>query len=159
METVVESLSYKCVATLSALSAAQQALVAKANEALKSAYAPYSHFRVGAAARLDSGQIVLGSNHENASFPAGICAERSAVFSAASLCPTQKILSIAIVSSSAELKPVAPCGICRQVLAETEAVQQHIIELLLVGSGGQCFVFESVAPLLPLHFMPPALKR
>lgn len=118
-------------------------LLEKAVKAAGSAYAPYSQFRVGAAVRLDNGQVLCGNNQENASFPAGICAERSVVFYAHANFPTNRILAIAITAS--------PCGICRQVLLDSEKRGGIPIRVLL-GAGDQVRIFNSIKDLLPFGF-------
>jgi cytidine deaminase len=92
-----------------------QELIKKAREAVEYAYAPYSHFKVGAAVLTEDGFVYTGCNIENVSFSATNCAERTAVFKAVSE-GHGKIKSIAIASSSGEITP--PCGVCRQVLSE-----------------------------------------
>lgn len=118
-------------------------LLEKAVKAAGSAYAPYSQFRVGAAVRLDNGQVLCGNNQENASFPAGICAERSVVFYAHANFPANRILAIAITAS--------PCGICRQVLLDSEKRGGIPIRVLL-GAGDQVRIFNSIKDLLPFGF-------
>lgn len=129
-----------------------------ADEARKSAanaYAPYSHFHVGAAVLLENGVTVLGNNQENASYPIGLCAERVAVFSAGANYPGIKIKSIAITASSKDFlidQPVAPCGACRQAIAEYEHRDKHPIRLILFGEAGKVLVSESIKNFLPYMF-------
>ena len=118
-------------------------LLEQAVKAAENAYAPYSQFRVGAAVRLDNGQVLCGNNQENASFPAGICAERSVVFYAHANFPANRILTIAITAS--------PCGVCRQVLLESEKRGGVPIRVLL-AAGEQVLIFKSVKDLLPFGF-------
>lgn len=118
-------------------------LLEQAVKAAESAYAPYSQFRVGAAVRLDNGHVLCGNNQENASFPAGICAERSVVFYAHANFPANRILTIAITAS--------PCGVCRQVLLESEKRGGVPIRVLL-AAGEQVLIFKSVKDLLPFGF-------
>lgn len=130
-------------------------LVAEARKALKGSYAPYSNFHVGAALLLNNGQIVHGSNQENASYPIGFCAERTALSAAASLASGEKIKAIAITCQSAQnpvTNPAAPCGICRQCIFEAECKHQQDIEVILIGESGPCYIFSSIKDLLPLHF-------
>jgi cytidine deaminase len=132
-----------------------KALVAEARKAKEGSYAPYSHFNVGAALLLNNGQIVHGSNQENASYPIGFCAERTALSAAASLASREKIKAIAITCSSAQnpvTTPAAPCGICRQCIFEAECKHQQDIEVILIGETGPCYIFKSIKDLLPLHF-------
>ena len=119
------------------------------------AYAPYSKFKVGAAILLEDGTVVLGSNQENAAYPSGLCAERTAIFSAGALHPTVKILKIAI-SATSMLKPttspIPPCGACRQSLLEYEVKQNEPIEMLFMGAEGEVYYSPSIINILPFHF-------
>ena len=134
----------------------QDALLLKhARVITKHAYAPYSHFRVGAAAQLQNGETVTGSNQENASFPVGLCAERVLLATAASLFPTIPIETIAISyhnENGASNHPISPCGICRQSLLEYESFLRHPIRIILGGLEGKIFIIEKVAMLLPFCF-------
>ena len=121
----------------------------------KKAYAPYSKFRVGVAILLDNGQIVLGSNQENAAYPSGLCAERVAVFYAGSVYPEAKILKMAITAASDSNKtttPIPPCGSCRQSIAEYEIKQDTPIEIYFMGEEGEVNKSESLKNLLPFMF-------
>ena len=109
-----------------------QELMAKAIEARDNAYAPYSKFNVGAAIRLENGEIVSGNNQENASYPSGLCAERTAIYSAHANFPDVTMLEIALTASSKNQitdKPIPPCGACRQAIAEYETKQSSPIEI------------------------------
>lgn len=137
------------------LSKSTQLLMNKAIEAKKSAYAPYSKFRVGAALLLESGKIVTGNNQENAAYPSGICAERVAIWKAASDFPNQKITALAITASSSSQitdEPVAPCGACRQSLFEYEIKQDEKIEVYFMGEIGKVIKTNSILDLLPIAF-------
>jgi cytidine deaminase len=92
-----------------------ESLIAAAREVREKAYAPYSHFKVGAALRTRSGRVFRGCNVENLSFGLTVCAERAAVF-AAIAAGEIGFEAIAVVADS--VQPVTPCGACRQVLAE-----------------------------------------
>lgn len=130
-------------------------LMQKAIEARNNAYAPYSHFKVGAAILLDNDQIVLGSNQENAAYPSGLCAERVAFFQAGTLFPNAKILEIAITAGSEKnvtSSPIPPCGACRQSMAEYEFKQDTPIQIYFMGETGEVYCSQSVANLLPLSF-------
>jgi cytidine deaminase len=118
-------------------------------------YAPYSKFHVGAAVLLDNGEIVLGSNQENAAYPSGLCAERVAVFYAGAAHPEAKILKIAISAASEEKKvedPIPPCGACRQSIAEYEMKQDSPIEIYFMGETGKIYKSDSLKNLLPMVF-------
>jgi cytidine deaminase len=137
------------------LSDADQNLFREAREATQSSYSPYSGFCVGAALRLEDGTIMRGSNQENAAFPSGLCAERTAVFSAAVQHPGKRIDAIAIVAcpaDSGQYVPISPCGGCRQVLLEYEQKQGSPMRVLMDGENDQVMVFPSAAALLPNGF-------
>ncbi len=132
---------------------ADQALLRAANEAAARAYAPYSNFLVGAALRMADGSVVTGNNQENASFPAGICAERTALHAAMSQWPQGVITEMAVVVPQVQGDaPVSPCGICRQALLEQEMRQGKPMRLLMGLSSGVVFELESARSLLPLSF-------
>ena len=145
----VESYSYD------ELSDADQRLVDLAREYTHNSYSPYSHFSVGAAIRLDNGETVCGANQENAAFPSGTCAERSACFSAGARFPRAKFEAIAIAARGTDGKelphPLAPCGACRQALLEFETKAGHDVPVLLVGSEA-IYRLPSIRSLLPLAF-------
>ena len=132
------------------LSNEDQMLFEKAREAASFSYSPYSRFPVGAAMLLSSGKIILGSNQENASFPAGICAERVALSNLAMQAPEEKIKTLAILIDADP--PAAPCGICRQSLHQQEHLQQQNIRILLKGKADAVYELNSVKSLLPLPF-------
>ena len=111
-------------------------LMQKAVEAREKAYAPYSKFHVGAAILLDNGEIITGSNQENASYPSGLCAERTAAYYAGAKYPKAKMLKMAITAASQKQKtesPIPPCGACRQALAEYEVKQKESIEIYFIN--------------------------
>ena len=121
----------------------------------KTAYAPYSKFRVGVAILLDNGKTVLGSNQENAAYPSGLCAERIAIFQAGSIYPDANIIKMAITAASdanKTTKPIPPCGACRQSIAEYEIKQEKPIEIYFMGEIGEIYKSESIKNLLPLLF-------
>lgn len=132
-----------------------QNLMEKAVSIRKKAYAPYSKFRVGAALLLDNGEIVLGSNQENAAYPSGLCAERVAIFQAGAIFPEAKIIKMAITAASDTNKtiaPIPPCGACRQSIAEYETRQESPIEIYFMGESGEIHKSASLKNLLPLMF-------
>ncbi len=137
------------------LPAAVRTLMDKAVEVRKKAYAPYSKFRVGAALLLDNGQVVIGSNQENAAYPSGLCAERVAVFQAGAAFPDAKIEMIAISAASDSGNthaPIPPCGSCRQSIAEYEFRQEKPIPIYFTGESGPVFLSSSLRDLLPFTF-------
>ena len=129
--------------------------MAQAVAVRKKAYAPYSKFKVGAAILLDNGEVVLGSNQENAAYPSGLCAERVAIFYAGSMYPDAKIVQMAITAASDTNKtesPIPPCGACRQSIAEYEIKQESPIEIYFMGESGAIYKSNSLKNLLPLMF-------
>ena len=143
------------VAQLSELSETDRQLIDMAIEGTNRSYAPYSHFHVGAAILLANGKMFIGCNQENAAFPAGICAERSAIFAAGAQYPDQAVLTLAITArnTKGELidEPASPCGTCRQVIIETETRFKHPVRILLYGRK-RTFVIDSIKQLMPLSF-------
>jgi cytidine deaminase len=129
-------------------------LVIAARQAASYAYAPYSKFKVGAALKLESGMIVVGANVENAAFPSGICAERSALSNSVSNRPADKPVALAIASMTedglTEDFP-SPCGSCRQVIAEEEFRTGNKIRIILSGKK-KTLIVEGINALLPLQF-------
>lgn len=126
-----------------------------AQQAANDAYAPYSNFLVGAALVLHNGTLFKGSNQENAAYPSGLCAERTALFAMSAHHPKEKIKLIAVTArrrSDSDYQAALPCGACRQVMAEYEHKQQEAIPVLLQGPKGKFYRLRSVADLLPLQF-------
>ena len=129
-------------------------LAEAAIEATKGSYAPYSGFNVGAAVRLDTGEIVKGANQENAAYPSGLCAERTAMFYASASYPGSIIESIAGTASQNGIlcsSPASPCGACRQVMAQYQTKGGRPMTIILVG-GKKIWKFDKVDDLLPLIF-------
>ena len=117
-------------------------------------YAPYSKFKVGAAALLANGAIVTGSNQENAAYPSGLCAERTTLFYANSQYPDQAVLTLAIAARTEQDfidNPIPPCGACRQVILETETRYKHPVRILLYGKK-EIYLIKGIRDLLPLSF-------
>ena len=143
------------------LSAEEQQLVEAAKEATTRSYAPYSHFHVGAAALLANGEIISGTNQENAAYPSGICAERTTLFYANSQHPQEAVKALAIAARTSEghwtETPISPCGACRQVMTETENRYEKPMKVLLC-SAREVFVIESAKDLLPVSFGSEDLK-
>jgi len=139
---------------LDELSEEQALLVNSAIKAARDAYAPYSEYHVGSALRLANGEIVIGSNQENAAYPSGMCAERVAIYYAGARHPDVPVVSIAIAAIREGIiqeEPIAPCGACRQVLYEKESQGEDTMELILYGSK-KIQVFSRVTDLLPVPF-------
>ena len=143
------------------LSQADRELIEAAKEATRSSYSPYSEFKVGAALRLQNGVVITGSNQENASYPLGLCAERTAIFHAQHMYPDQPITALAIVAFNNGHfypEPISPCGACRQVMLEVEDRYERPIRVLLHGTSGT-HVVNTVKALLPFQFISESLKK
>lgn len=148
------TISYTEYNTTDELDNIEKLLIEKAKEAALNAYAPYSMFRVGAAISLENGTIIKGTNVENAAFPSGICAERSAIAALVSGYPYENPVAIAIAALTEDgltEEPVSPCGNCRQVIAEEEARRGKLIKIILAGRK-KTIIVESIKNLLPLQF-------
>jgi len=140
----------------------EQKLLQHAVKSVSQSYAPYSEFHVGAAVLLDNGEVICGSNQENAAYPSGLCAERVALFYANSKYPGAKVKILAITARADHFhidKPIAPCGTCRQVIAETENRQQSKIKIIMQGESGSVNMTEGIENLLPLTFYEDKLKK
>lgn len=154
MEKKTLTIPYEAYGSIAELGDADRSLLEAAIEATKGSYAPYSRFNVGAAVRLADGTVVQGANQENAAFPSGLCAERTAMFAAGAQHPGVPFEALALVCSR-EGKllpgPGSPCGACRQVMAQYERVSGRPLRIIL-GSGGPILVFEGVESIMPLIF-------
>ena len=149
-----------CFAQPEELSEDDKQLVERAIEATASSYSPYSHFAVGAALRLSDGTIVIGSNQENAAFPSGLCAERTAIFAAGATHPDKAVMALAIAArneAGLTAEPVSPCGACRQVILEVEQRYNCVVRILLYGTNG-VYIINSIRDLLPLCFVDESMR-
>lgn len=154
-------ISYQKYDGLEDLPAPWAKLVQKAREIAGNAYAPYSGFRVGAAVLLSNGLIITGNNQENAAYPSGLCAERTALFYANANYPDCAVEAIAITALAKEVRvkdPVSPCGGCRQVLLETEERYNHLMKIILDGEDA-IYIIDGANALLPMSFGREALSR
>jgi cytidine deaminase len=161
MEQQKYSFAFDVYDSASELDAADAALLQQAQEATRIAHAPYSRFYVGAAARLTNGKTIVGSNQENASYSVTICAERVLLSAASSVYPGVPIETMAISYSGEHVnssRPISPCGVCRQAIAEYEKHLQHPIRLILGGFKGKIFVIPEATSLLPFVFTEEDLK-
>lgn len=148
-------LKYKIFDDLSELPENIQKLMESATKARNKAYAPYSKFNVGAALYLNNGNTVTGSNQENSSYPSGLCAERTAIYAAGAQYPEAKIEALAITATSQKhkvLEPIAPCGACRQAIAEYEKKQNSPIAIYFMGESGKIIKVDALLDILPLAF-------
>ena len=140
--------------TMSELASDDRQLLAAAISATQTAYAPYSHFHVGAALRLVDGTIVSGSNQENIAYPSGLCAERTALFAAGAQYAGKAVKTLAIVGCTPEgnLTAALPCGACRQVMAEQQCRQEFPMRILCYQTDDKILFFDDVEALLPFAF-------
>lgn len=147
-------IAYKEYEGLEELEQKDRELAQAAIDATAQAYAPYSKFNVGAAVLFQDGEIIKGANQENAAYPSGLCAERTALFYASASRPEKAMTAIAIAASqNGELleTPVTPCGACRQVMAQYQLKSKLPMQVLLVGAH-KIWKFEKVDDLLPFIF-------
>ena len=155
MNTEVFKFDFKIYDSIDELNADDALLLTEARKVTRFAYVPYSNFRVGAFAKLINGETISGTNQENASYPAGICAERTLMSVASSLFPETGIHTIAISYDNLNGKsdhPISPCGICRQSLAEFQERTKNKIRIILSGMEGKVQIIENANDLLPLSF-------
>ncbi len=141
--------------SLGELPEAISSLMEAAIEARDKAYAPYSKFNVGAAILLDNGEVISGSNQENAAYPSGLCAERTAIYYAGAKYPNAQMLAMAITAAAKDkptITPIPPCGSCRQAIAEYEIKQKKAISLYFMGKSGEVMKSDSLENLLPFLF-------
>jgi len=147
-------INYEEYSSVEEMLPADQELVKAALEAQKGSYSPYSHFQVGAALLLENGIVVKGANQENAAYPSGLCAERTAMFAAGANYPDVAFDTLAIAGSDHGLlceSPASPCGSCRQVMAEYQKKQGKPFKIILIGSK-RIRKFAKVDDLLPIIF-------
>ncbi|MGB6036052.1 MAG: cytidine deaminase [Cryomorphaceae bacterium] len=162
MEKKEIQFSYSRYRSVDELSADDQTLFNQAKEASKNAYAPYSKFSVGAAVLLENGAVVIGSNQENIAYPSGLCAERVALFAAASTYPATPVRALAVTAqpiSSDQDTEVTPCGSCRQVMLEYERILNHDIRIITGAPNGPISVIENARSLLPMAFFDAGLGK
>ena len=155
MKKVERLISYKEYSSVKELSKEDELLLYEAAEATNGSYSPYSNFAVGAAVLLENGEIIQGSNQENAAYPVGLCAERVALFYASHKYPNIAVKAIAITAKSESHPvedPIKPCGSCRQVMAETEYRSGQKMKIILKGESDRVIVFDETENLLPYSF-------
>lgn len=148
------TINYTEYTSLDELCPKDRELAHKAIEAMKGSYSPYSHFRVGAAVRMSNGEIVNGANQENAAFPSGLCAERTAMFYASAHFPDEAIEELALAGGTEKEicdTPATPCGACRQVMAQYQAKSGKPLAVLMIGAK-RIWKFNRVEDILPLIF-------
>lgn len=155
MKQTAYTFTYEVYDSIDELAEEDAFLLKEAQYATRKSWSPYSHFRVGVAARLINGALVTGANQENASYPAGICAERVLLSTTGALYPEEPIASMAISYEGTDIvsdHPISPCGICRQSLQEFEQRTHHPVRLILGGKTGKVFIIPAASQLLPLAF-------
>jgi cytidine deaminase len=155
-EKLTISTEFDVFSTEEFLPEADRKLLQAARQACKNAYAPYSRFQVGAAVLLDNSEIISGNNQENAAYPSGLCAERVALFYASSKHPASIVKAIAIFCHTSEA--IAPCGACRQSIAEYEVKNNSPVRVIMSGASGKVLIAKSIESLLPLMFNSKHLK-
>lgn len=149
------SFKYQVFESIEQLNIEDAYLLTEARKITQFAYAPYSNFKVGAYAKLMNGEMVSGTNQENAAYPVGICAERTLMSAASALFPEVGIKTIAISYDNMKGKsdhPISPCGICRQSFFEFQERTKNPIRIILSGQEGKVLLIENAADLLPLVF-------
>lgn len=154
MNTLKLEINYLSFDSATEMEPLDRELVEAAIQAQDGSYAPYSKFNVGAAVRLEDGTIVKGSNQENAASPSGLCAERTAMFSAGASHPGLAMVSIAIAGGfnhGIDDTPCSPCGACRQVMAEYQTLGKQPMTVIMAGAK-KILKFSKVDDVLPFIF-------
>lgn len=154
MENKKLELNYVLYNTFESMPVEYQKLYNESKEATNNSYAPYSNFNVGAAVLLEGGEIIKGSNQENAAYPSGLCAERTALFYVGSN-RSEKIIAVAVAARRENnnfIEDISPCGGCRQVMSEYENKQKEPISFIMPASNGKFIVLKSVKNFLPFEF-------
>lgn len=149
------TIHYTAIDSYDQLDDTEKILFDKAMEIRERAYAPYSDFTVGCAILLENGEIVTGSNQENAAYPSGLCAERTTIFYTGANFPNQKIKKLFVIGaprSATKSVPIPPCGACRQSILEYESKQELEIEIYFASLGGAIYKTKSIRELLPFSF-------
>lgn len=162
MKLINLNISFEQYAGIYELNEKDQELCALSEKALATSYSPYSKFRVGTAIRLQTGEVILGSNQENLAYPSGLCAERVALFAIGAQHPNAVIESMAITAKTDVFeitKPITSCGGCLQVMAEFERKQGKSIEVIFYCLNGEVLKVPSVQSLLPFSFVEDRLER
>jgi len=148
-------INFEVIPSYDQLNDIEKTLFDKAKNIRQNAYAPYSNFLVGCALLLENGEIITGSNQENAAYPSGLCAERTTIFWTSANYPDTKIKKIFVIGGPKEglsSTPIPPCGGCRQSILEYEAKQKDVIEIYFASPNGEIIKTKSVRDLLPFSF-------
>nr|WP_314497982.1 cytidine deaminase [uncultured Chryseobacterium sp.] len=150
------TINYEHFKSITELNATEKELFGKAKQARENAYAPYSAFLVGCSVLLENGEIYTGNNQENAAYPSGLCAERTALFWIGANFPNEKIKKIFIIGGPKEFSektpPIPPCGACRQSMMEYETKQNENIDVYFSNLNEEVFKVKSIKDLLPFYF-------
>lgn len=155
MKELSYNFSYTVFDGIEDLGSTDAGLLQQARELTAISYAPYSQFHVASVAKLANGEVVKGTNQENASYPVGICAERSLLAAVGTLYPNEIIETIAVTYQPVEgksNKPISPCGMCRQALLEYETRVKHPMRIILSGMEGPVYLINTAKNLLPFAF-------
>lgn len=149
------TINFELIPNYAQLSDIEKTLFDKAKIAREQAYAPYSNFLVGCAILLENGEIIVGSNQENAAYPSGLCAERTTIFWTSANYPDVKIKKMLVIGApknAASSPAIPPCGACRQSILEYEAKQKEAIEIYFASPSGEVVKTKSIRDLLPFSF-------
>ena len=148
-------INFEAIESYEHLDAIEKTLYDKAMQIRNVAYAPYSNFTVGCAILLENGEIITGSNQENAAYPSGLCAERTTIFYTGANFPEVKIKKLFVIGAPRNATssiPIPPCGACRQSILEYEAKQEEGIEIYFASLDGEIYKTKSIRDLLPFSF-------
>ena len=149
------NIDFEIIGDFNHLSEIEKTLFNKAKAAREKAYANYSNFLVGCAILLENGEIITGSNQENAAYPSGLCAERTTIFWTSANYPNQKIKKLFVVGAPKDIPasvPIPPCGACRQAILEYESKQKESIKIYFASLDGEIYKTKSIRDLLPFSF-------
>lgn len=149
------TINFEVIANYDHLTDIEKTLFDKAKTVRAQAYAPYSNFWVGCAVLLENGEIITGSNQENAAYPSGLCAERTTIFWTSANFPGVKIKKLFVIGAPKEALtsiPIPPCGSCRQSILEYESKQKEGIEIYFASLDGEIYKTKSIRDLLPFSF-------
>jgi len=148
-------INFEVIPSYDELNDIEKTLFDKAKAIREKAYAPYSHFWVGCAVLLENGEIITGSNQENAAYPSGLCAERTTIFWTSANYPDVKIKKLFVIGAPKDAltsAAIPPCGSCRQSILEYEAKQKEPIEIYFASLNGEILKTKSIRDLLPFSF-------
>lgn len=148
-------ITFEAISNYDALDETEKKLFDAAQKVRQTAYAAYSHFHVGCAILLENGEIITGSNQENAAYPSGLCAERTTIFWTSANFPEVKIKKLFVIGAPKDAvssTPIPPCGACRQSILEYESKQIEAIEIYFASLDGEIYKTKSIRDLLPFSF-------